>query len=623
MLSIVPQPVRLETREGVFHVLADDVITTQGGGERVAERFAASLRPATGFVLPVGQNGRILFRLDLSAGLPEEGYRVSVTPETVEVVASSESGLFYGGQTVRQLLPSCIFRSAPQSGVDWTLHACEIEDAPRFSWRGGHLDVCRHFMPKEFVLKYIDLLAMHKMNVLHWHLTEDQGWRIEIKKYPKLTQLGSWRRETLVGNYGSGQYDGKPHGGFYTQDDVREVVAYAAKRFVTVVPEIEMPGHSTAALAAYPEFGNTGKKIEVATTWGVFDEVYSAEESTIRFLQDVLDEVLELFPSKFIHIGGDECPKAEWKASPRAQQLIKERGLADEEELQSWFIRQMDAYLDGKGRRLIGWDEILEGGLAPGATVMSWRGEEGGIAAARAGHDVVMTPGFATYFDHYQCNPGALEPLAIGGNTSVRKVYEYEPVPADLSAEEAKHVLGSQGQIWTEYIPTPQQVEYMAYPRMCALAEVVWSPREQRDYASFAPRLDAHLGRLKAMDVNYRPASRDSIEVGRWDAGQIGEQGSVLEWPVNGAHLAPGVFGIAVQPEADSEFEISGLELRSGAQVVASDPRTFTVKRADRNPIFMLWIQEAPHANSVLRLSIRRKGEADAAGGVFIARVDL
>ncbi len=326
-------------------------------------------------------------------------------------------------------------------------------------------------MPKEVVLKLIDLIALHKMNVLHLHLTEDQGWRIEIKRYPRLTSVGAWRKESMVGHYEENLFDGIPYGGFYTQDDIREIVRYAADRFVNVVPEIEMPGHSEAAIAAYPELGNTSQPVEVRTRWGVSEDVYNVDDSTIQFLKNVLDEVLELFPSKLIHIGGDEAPKTQWHASAAAQEKMKQLGLKDEHELQGWFIRQIDAYLTAHGRRLVGWDEILEGGLAPGATVMSWRGEQGGLAAARAGHDVVMTPGESTYFDHYQSRDHKAEGIAIGGFLPLEKVYAYEPVPKELSPEEAQHVLGSQGQLWTEYIPDPKRLEYMMPRIFCSTVD--------------------------------------------------------------------------------------------------------------------------------------------------------
>jgi hexosaminidase len=359
------------------------------------------------------------------------------------------------------------------------------------------------------VKKYIDLLALHKMNSFHWHLTDDQGWRLEIKKYPRLTEVGAWRTETLVGkpqrDSAANVYDKKRHGGFYSQDDAREIVAYARERFVRVVPEIEMPGHSQATIAAYPYLGNFGDTVPVWTMWGVTPHILNPSDTTIAFMKDVLTEVMAIFPSEFIHIGGDEAPKTEWKASPRAQARMKALGLANENELQSWFTTQMDAFLTSHGRRLVGWDEILEGGLAPNAVVMSWRGIAGGLTAARAGHDVVMTPGNYTYFDHYQSLNKDAEPLAIGGFLPLDSVYAYEPVPAELEARFAAHILGAQAQVWTEYIEGPKHVEYMAFPRMSALAEVLWTPRAQRDFADFTARLPRQLQRFNALDVNYRP----------------------------------------------------------------------------------------------------------------------
>jgi hexosaminidase len=505
--SFVPYPVLWEPGKGVFRLDERTAIVAPGEAEALGFRLRSYLAPATGLPLRVSARGganAIHLRLDgKQQGLGPEGYRLAVKGDRVEIAAPEKAGLFYGIQTLRQMLPSAVFRQGRVEGVGWTVPQGTVEDKPRFSWRGGHLDVGRHFFPKEFLLKFIDLLALHKLNVFHLHLTEDQGWRIEIKRYPKLTQVGAWRKDTML-TYNPPTYTGKPHGGFYTQDDLREVVAYAKERFVTVVPEIEMPGHSQAAIAAYPELGNDpGRQLEVATRWGVIPHVYNVEDSTIRFLQNVLDEVLDIFPSTFIHVGGDECPKDEWRASPRAQARIKELGLKDEHELQSWFIKQMDTFLTSKGRRLIGWDEILEGGLAPGATVMSWRGEEGGIAAAKAGHDVVMAPNDFTYFDHYQ-GPKEKEPHAIGGFTDIEQVYGYEPVPAALQGDLAKHELGSQFQLWSEYFPNAKHVEYMAFPRACAMAEVLWSPREARNYNGFLARLPFHLDRLTGLDVNYR-----------------------------------------------------------------------------------------------------------------------
>ena len=446
--------------------------------------------------------------LAIDPALPAEGYRLVVGPEGVAITAGDDAGAFYGTRTLLQLLPPEVY-AGPGGVRDVEVPGVEIEDRPAFRWRGGMLDVGRHFQPKEFVLRFVDLLAMHKLNVFHWHLTDDQGWRIQIERYPRLTDVGAWRRETVVGRVGDDTdlaelaYDGVPHGGFYTQDEIREVVAYAARRFVTVVPEIDVPGHSQAAIAAYPELGNTGAPLEVATRWGVIENVLNVEESTVEFYRHVFDEVVDLFPGEFVHVGGDECVKQQWRDSPRAQERIRELGVGDEDGLQAWFLRQIGDHLAARGRRLLGWDEILEGGLAPGATVMSWRGEEGGVAAARAGHDVVMTPWSHVYLDHCQAEDPSTEPLCIGGFTPLEKVYSYQPVPAAL-ADLSEHVLGSQFNLWTEYMPTPARVEYMAFPRAAALAEVVWST-SRGTYDDFVARLRGHLPRLDAMGVAYRP----------------------------------------------------------------------------------------------------------------------
>jgi len=511
-LTLVPLPERVIRKPGTFSLKASARISAPPRLRGVAERFRDDVRPATGFGLPIGGGGNIVLALDPRLkDLGEEGYKLTVTSRRVTVRALAPAGVFYGLQTFRQLLPVAVFRRAP---ADTTFEApcVEIEDRPRFKWRGSHLDVGRHFQPKETILKHLDLLALHKLNVFHWHLTEDQGWRLEIKKYPRLTSVGATRKDSALGPPPNGEgakvkdwkFAGRPHQGFYTQDDVREIVRYASERFITVVPEIEMPGHARAALAAYPEMGNTGQTLEVPTTWGVFKEVYGVEDRTLGFVKDVLTEVLDLFPSKFIHVGGDECPKDEWKKSPAAQARMKALGLKNEDELQSWFIKQIDAWLSERGRRLIGWDEILQGGLAPGAAVMSWRGEEGGVAAAKAGHDVVMAPEEYVYLDHYQAK-GPQEPAAIGGFTPIEQVYGYDPLPKGLAAADAAHVLGAQAQLWTEYMPNGRHVEYMAWPRLCALAEVVWSPKEARDWKRFEARLPPHLERLKILDVNFRP----------------------------------------------------------------------------------------------------------------------
>ena len=505
---------------GVFTLRARTVVMTTEELKPLATQVVGYLRPATGYDFTVTTSNRlpdwagadpavIMLQLDsLLSGHGAESYSIDISSSTVVITGASPAGVFYGIQSLRQLFPPEIFRRAPVGGVRWTVPCLSIVDYPRFGWRGMHLDVSRHFMSKEFVEKYIDLISLYKMNRFHWHLTDDQGWRIEIKRYPRLTTAGGWRAQTLIGNEpddtAQAVYDGTPHGGFYTQEDIREVVAYAAARFVTIVPEIEMPGHSQAAISAYPELGSTGQPVKVKEDWGVSEWILSPSDSSLRFMENVLTEVMRLFPGKWIHTGGDEAVKTQWKASPLAQARIKALGLKDEDALQGWFTARIDSFLAAHGRTLVGWDEILDGGLSPNAVVMSWRGIDGGIAAARAGHDVVMAPGDYTYFDHYQSTDQGAEPLAIGGFLPLDTVYAYDPVPAALTAEQGKHILGAQGQIWTEYVPDSKQVEYMAFPRLDALAEVLWIQRGTKDYADFRARLDLDLARLDALDVRYR-----------------------------------------------------------------------------------------------------------------------
>ncbi len=508
-ISVLPQPAIVTTADGSFILRPDTLIVSDKSRHKTGTLLAQWLRNSTGYSLKVkpseDADNTISLKLDPAlTRLGDEGYLLDVTPQRVIVRAPREAGIFYGVQTLRQLFPPAIFSSSAQKGVEWTVPAVHIEDQPRFRWRGAMLDVCRHFMPKEFVLSFIDLLALHKLNTFHWHLTDDQGWRIEIKKYPRLTEVGAWRKQTRLGHERNPRgFDKKPHGGFYTQQEIREVVEYARQRHVTVVPEIEMPGHAQAAIAAYPWLGVTAEPLEVWSRWGINANIFNPSEKTIAFMQDVLAEVIDLFPGTFIHVGGDEAIKDQWKASQQVQERLKELDLKDEHELQSYFIRRMDTFLTAKGRRLIGWDEILEGGLAPGATVMSWRGVKGGITAAKSGHDVVMAPTTHTYLDYYQSqDPGELP--AIGGFLPLETVYQFEPVPEELTAEEARRVLGAQAQLWTEYLPTPGHVEYMAFPRLTALSEVTWSPKERKNYADFLARLNIHEERLRHLSVNFK-----------------------------------------------------------------------------------------------------------------------
>jgi hexosaminidase len=440
-----------------------------------------------------------------------EGYALTVTPQSVTITAAEAKGVFYGMQTLRQLLP----RGA---GAEPGIPAVTIADTPRFRYRGLHLDVGRHMFPVEFIKRYIDLLASYKLNTFHWHLTEDQGWRIEIKRYPKLTEVGSMRKQTVVNHSRTRpqRFDAAPYGGFYTQDQIRDVVAHAKKRHVTIIPEIEMPGHAQAALSAYPELACTPGPFDVAQSFGVFEDIFCPKEETFAFLENVLKEVTDLFPGEYIHIGGDEAPKKRWDESPVAQEVIRREGLKDSHELQSYFIRRIEKILNARGRKLIGWDEIVEGGLSPTATVMYWRDHRNtgpGVRldldparlATAQGNDVVMTPNGSFYFDHYQVNPEREgQPLAIGGLTTLEEVYGYDPVPADLSPEQARHIIGAQANVWTEYMKTSDHVEYMVFPRALALAEVVWSPKEARDWTAFLARAKVNVKMLDELKVRYR-----------------------------------------------------------------------------------------------------------------------
>jgi len=514
-LNIIPKPWKAKISKGVFRFKKSTQILVEDNNpeaQNVAKYLAGRVEKASGYKLEISvtsetkvvSNAILLTSSGVDPELGDEGYLFNSGAMGV-VINGMPAGLFYGVQTLFQLLPSQIYNvDTVQTNIDWSIPAVSIKDKPRFSWRGMHLDVGRHLFPVNFIKKYIDYIAMHKMNTFHWHLTEDQGWRIEIKKYPRLTEIGAYRDGTVVGHVGKPHVtDGKRYGGFYLQDEIRDIVSYAKDRFITIVPEIEMPGHSVAALTAYPNLSCTGGPFKVRQVWGIEDDIYCAgNDSVFTFLQDVLSEVLELFPSKYIHIGGDEAPKDRWEKCPKCQQRIKDEGLKDEHELQSYFIQRIEKFLNSKGRQIIGWDEILEGGLAPNAAVMSWRGTEGGIAAAQQNHDVVMSPTSYCYFDYYQADE-SMEPLAIGGFLPLEKVYEFEPVPEELSTEQARHILGAQGNVWTEYIKTPKMVEYMALPRMCALSEVVWSAKEKRNLQSFLQRMIAHYNRMDEMGINY------------------------------------------------------------------------------------------------------------------------
>lgn len=509
--SIVPVPREITVERGAFLLDATTSVTlvdqSDPEARRVAELWAAPLRAGSGLSLALTDDGDIRLGVD-GVGEPES-YRLHVDRDRISVTGSDHAGLWYGLQTLNQLLPPAAGRNGI-SGESVEIGAVRVSDAPRFTYRGMHLDVARHFYGPDFVKHYIDLLAMYKINRFHWHLTEDQGWRIEIDAYPRLTEVAAFRDQTHIG-HGREEFngDGQRYGGFYTKDEVRDIVAYAADRFVTIIPEIEMPGHSQAALAAYPELGCTEGPFEVAMTWGVFEDIYCPHEETFEFLETVLAEVIELFPGEYIHIGGDEAPKTRWEESDFVQALMQREGLVDEHAVQSWFIRRIERFLNDNGKRMIGWDEILEGGLAPNATVMSWRGTIGGIEASRMGHDVVMTPYSHLYLDYYQSEDQENEPFAIGGFLPLDTVYSYEPVPEQLRAADAAHIIGVQANVWTEYMKTGEHVEYMLFPRMFALSEIAWSPKESKNYEDFLRRLSWHFDRLDALGVNYRPLDEE------------------------------------------------------------------------------------------------------------------
>ncbi|WP_298425560.1 family 20 glycosylhydrolase [uncultured Kordia sp.] len=497
---IIPIPNEFNMQEGVF--ILDKNVSFHSDIQLITTGnfFNNYIEETLGFKLimhSIPNRNSIYFQYDESI-VNEEGYELIVDTSQITIKAKTEKGAFYALQTFRQLLPVNI------KNDQISIRNLTIKDAPRFVYRGMHLDVSRHMFSVDFIKKYIDMIAMLKMNTFHWHLTDDQGWRIEIKQYPELQKVAAFRDETLIGHYSDSpqQFDGEKYGGFYTQEEVKEIVKYASERYVTIIPEIEMPGHSQAAIAAYPNLGCTNKDTKVATKWGVFEDIYCPKEETFTFLENVLDEVIPLFPGKYIHIGGDEAPKTRWKDCKYCQELIKKEDLKDEHGLQSYFIARMEKYINSKGKHIIGWDEILEGGLAPNATVMSWRGTKGAVEAAKSGHTVVMTPTSHAYFDYYQSD-NEDEPLAIGGFLPLKKVYNFNPIPEELTKEEAKYVLGVQGNIWTEYISTSEEVEYMAFPRAIAMAETAWSKSRQRDYQDFTYRLSHFHKRLDALNINY------------------------------------------------------------------------------------------------------------------------
>jgi hexosaminidase len=519
-LPIIPQPVRAKVGGAPFVLTSRTAVHTGPGlVTDAAVLFRQYVRTVGHLTLSPqpravgGTTDGIYLRLDSQVVTHPEGYRLVVEPHHITITGHDKAGVFYGLQSLSQLLPA-------GNGGALRVPGCVVEDYPRFGYRGMHLDVSRHLFPVPVLKKWLDVLAFYKINTLHWHLTDDQGWRIEIKKYPRLQSVAAYRNETLIGHKKElpHRFDGQRYGGYYTQDEARDLVHYAAARHITVIPEIEMPGHALAALTAYPALGCTGGPYQTATFWGVFDDVFCAgNEATFSFLEDVLDEVAAIFPSRYLHIGGDECPKVRWQACPKCQARIKAEHLPDERALQSYFIRRISQHLATKNKCIIGWDEIMEGGLTPGATVMSWTGEQGGIEAARLGHPAIMTPEKYVYLDYYQ-SLYASDSLAAGGYTPLRKIYQYEPVPTTLTADQASYVRGVQANVWTEYMPNPRKAEYMMFPRLLALAEIAWSPKAARSYPSFLQRTRAHDRQLQALGValaHTYDAITDTLRAGR------------------------------------------------------------------------------------------------------------
>lgn len=510
--SIIPAPRSLEEKQGKFIFNKETRIILKDKNAEAPLRFLTDrLTRIAQLPLKIQNSTKnisgnyVIFSHANDPTLGNEGYKINISPEQIQVLADKETGFFYAIQSLLQLLPPEIYSNTTAYTNEWSIPTANITDIPQFEYRGLHLDVGRHLYPVSFIKKYIDLMSMQKMNRFHWHLTEDQGWRIEIKKYPKLTETGSMRKETIINRYSAaipGIYDGTPYGGFYTQEEIKEIVAYAKERYITIIPEIDLPGHMLAALATYPELGCTGGPYEVGTRWGIYDDVLCAgNENIYSFIEDVLLEVFKLFPGEYVHIGGDECPKTRWKSCPKCQSKIKELKLKNEHELQSYVIRRVEKFLNKNGKKLIGWDEILEGGIAPNAALMSWRGVAGGITAAKSGHPVIMTPNTYVYLDHYQASMD-ISPLANGRICALEWTYGYNPIPKELTEQEAKHIKGVQANVWTEYIKTPEQVEYMAYPRANAVAEIGWSSPEHKNWEDYLDRLQYQFKRWQFYGLN-------------------------------------------------------------------------------------------------------------------------
>ncbi len=632
-LSLIPRPVSVSVNPGAFVLDDDTVIYTSLDIEPEAEKFSRMIAQATGFSLEVkpmssfAEKGIFLSTdPELCKSSSAEAYDLKVTEDAVVINAGGAAGAFYAFQTMRQLLPCEVFGTGEAEDMKWTMPCCVIEDCPRFGWRGLHLDVSRHFFDAGFVKRYIDLLAMHKMNRFHWHLVDGQGWRIEIKKHPKLTKIGAWRTgfDGKNWNYRDMRFPGKGsdeklYGGYYTQEEIRDVVAYAKERHVEILPEIEMPGHSWCALIAHPELtctqtvpgpdGHHGQNVFCA-----------GKEETFAFLEEILDEVIALFPFEYVHVGGDEVNKKFWESCDDCKRRMKDEGLGDGKALQSYFIERTEKYLNSKGRRLIGWDEILEGGLAPNATVMSWRGMQGGIAAAQADHDVVMAPYYPVYFDALQ-GDARYEPKTIGyAPNPLDRVYRFEPVPEQLTQAEAAHILGAQGQAWTEWMFDSERVEYMVYPRACALAELTWTPKGQKEYMDFSRRLRVHAGRLDRLGVNYRPL--DNI-VALWDPDMVSTDYAELLFDMTDLLKGPGIYEVEfLYTFGAHRLDIECVELEEDGVTVARDEHFGTTGASHKDNVYRLNVpKEKEGARYMLRAQVRSDGGNDSNGRITLRKI--
>ena len=627
---VVPEPAQMDWVPGVFSLTPKSALRFDckaPGAKEAAESLAEVLRPATGYALPVKPAGGWFARMesdihfaspDEGAKILPEGYALRADKKGVLITAADPAGYFYAAQTLRQLFPNAAFGGERATNQVWQIPGVEIEDAPRFAWRGIMLDECRHFFGKAYVLRLLEQMALHKLNTFHWHLTDDQGWRIAIEKYPKLMEISS-KRAASVTPWDRKSQDGKPYGPFfYTQQEIREIVAYAKARHIRVVPEIEMPGHARAALAAYPELSCRGLPLEPRVMWSIEEEVYCAgNDQTLHFLEGVLDEVVTLFDSPFIHIGGDECPKTRWKECPKCQGRMKQYGLKDEHELQSWFVQHFDQYLAKKGRRIIGWDEILEGGLAPGAAVMSWRGMKGGQEAVALDHDVVMTPSPFCYFDYRQFS-GNDGYEYIGGLLPLKKAYAFDPCDG-IPAYRERHVLGGQANLWSEYVWGQKDAEWKLFPRLCALAEAVWSPPARRDFTAFVKRMETHHDRLIRLGINTAPV--EPPFAAQWKAGEMSNDWSARTWDIGNSLDKAGAYAVSfTYTHGRHRLDMRKLKILADGEAVASDEKANFTGSANAVAKYNLKLLNPrdPSKKYLLQAEIRGDGGGDSNGRIDV-----